>query len=104
MTPISKSEAIYLIQHGYFPAPKILQIEITNDCPLACPQCYKTNRQPSYMRPDVFKKAVDEAEQIGVYLVTLNGGEPLCHPDFLEMVTYAACKQMLVVTYISGFG
>lgn len=56
------------------------------------------------MRPDVFKKAVDEAEQIGVYLVTLNGGEPLCHPDFLEMVTYAACKQMLVVTYISGFG
>ena len=56
------------------------------------------------MRPDVFKKAVDEAEQIGVYLVTLKGGEPLCHPDFLEMVTYAACKQMLVVTYISGFG
>lgn len=104
MTAISKSEAIYMLQNGYFPAPKILQIEITNDCPLACPQCYKTDRKPSYMRFDVFKNVIDEAKKIGIYLVTLNGGEPLCHPDFLEMVTYAASKQMLVVTYISGFG
>ena len=104
MMTISKNEAIYLIQHGYFPAPKSLQIEITDDCPLACPQCYKANQQASYMRFDVFQKVIDEAAQIGAYPITLNGGEPLCHPDFLEMVTYAAYKQMLVTTFISGFG
>ena len=101
---ISKREAINLIQFGFLPAPKILQIEITNACPLACPQCYKTNLQPSYMQYDIYQRTVDEAAKIGVALVTLNGGEPLCHPDFLKMVTYAAHKQMLVVTYISGFG
>lgn len=31
-------------------------------------------------------------------------GRAALSSGFLEMVTYAACKQMLVVTYISGFG
>lgn len=28
-------------EKGYFKFPPILQIEITQKCPLSCPQCYK---------------------------------------------------------------
>ena len=33
--------AVYFRRNGYLPMPKVLQVEITNYCPLNCPQCYK---------------------------------------------------------------
>ena len=40
-------------EKGYFKFPPILQIEITQKCPLSCPQCY-TQMENGILRYKVF--------------------------------------------------
>ncbi|MCT4605054.1 MAG: radical SAM protein [Marinisporobacter sp.] len=81
-------------------APLHLDIEPTNACNLKCPMCPRTilvnddekkgNFKVGMMSMDTFKKIIDEAVAIGVYSIKLNWlGEPLVHPQIVEMVRYA---------------
>lgn len=97
-----KDSNLYYLRNRFWPAPKELQIEITNRCPLACPQCYKGDTNTANMPLKIYTDIIDEAARIGVSLVNINGGEPLCHPDFNNMVRYAVNKRIMVMTYISG--
>ena len=35
------NEIEFLKMKGYSATPKIVQMEVTRECPLSCPQCYK---------------------------------------------------------------
>lgn len=35
------NEIEFLKMKGYSATPKIVQMEVTGECPLSCPQCYK---------------------------------------------------------------
>ena len=35
------NEIEFLKMKGYSVTPKIVQMEVTRECPLSCPQCYK---------------------------------------------------------------
>jgi len=90
-------------------APLHLDIEPTNACNLKCPMCPRTVllNKPSesdfkvgHMQLDTYKKIIDEAVEIGVYSVKLNWlGEPLVHPDIVEMVSYAKRKGIIDVMF-----
>ncbi len=72
--------------------PSQAQIEITNRCNLNCTMCPRDyfNLSREDMPLDTFKEIID---QLGdVKLLTLTGwGEPLIHPQILEMIRH--CKQ-----------
>ena len=83
---------------------KIINIELTNVCPLHCPQCYCKNEGGKHIDLSKAKRAVDEAVSDGVTLVNLSGGETLCYPDLYELISYSSHTGVSVNIAISGWG
>lgn len=80
--------------------PPYLLIEPVSSCNLKCPFCFQIDksftRKPfmGVMKFDLFKKIVDEADQIGVGAVTLaSRGEPTMHKEFIDMLKYLSSKK-----------
>lgn len=68
---------------------------ITSGCNLACRHCWinpsfeHVHNIGEYFNYKLFKIAVDEALPLGLNRIKFTGGEPLLHPDFIDMVNYA---------------
>jgi len=85
------------INLGY---PPYLLIEPVSTCNLKCPFCFQLDksftRKPfmGVMVFELFKKVVDEANELGVGAVTLaSRGEPTLHKKFSEMLEYLNKKK-----------
>lgn len=81
-----------------------LHIELTDKCPLSCPQCYKDNKQASEMPFPVLVKLVQEAQKLNLFQIALGGGEPLVYSKLLVAVKLIAKTQMAVSLTTSGYG
>ncbi|MEW5766367.1 MAG: radical SAM protein [bacterium] len=80
-----------------------IEIELTNDCNLnciICPRTSKMTRETGYMDFDLFKKIIDETSASSVHFSGL--GEPLLHPNVLEMFAYAKDKGLEVGLWTNG--
>lgn len=84
-------------------APIIMNIELTDYCPMKCKQCYKKQK---YTNLDWLKfvELVNEAKEIGVKKILLSGGEPLCYPYLFEAISLIHEKHIFVCISSSGFG
>lgn len=79
-----------------------INIELTNKCPLHCPQCYCSLEGDKHIDLETAKAKVREAAEHGVQVVNLSGGETLCYPWLYELTSYASqlCEQINIA--ISG--
>jgi MoaA/NifB/PqqE/SkfB family radical SAM enzyme len=80
--------------------PPYIIIEPVSTCNLRCPFCFQTDksftRKPymGVMNFQLFKKVVDEANDIGVGAISLaSRGEPTMHKQLAEMLEYAGKKE-----------
>ncbi len=82
--------------------PSVIWIEPTNSCNLNCIMCDREailRRGKGFMSLELFIKIIDQAAEQKVEKVNLQmGGEPLLHPNLLEMIRYAKGKT-LVTTF-----
>lgn len=73
--------------------PFMIGLEVTNDCPLECIMCPRTHRKidPGYISLDLFEKITNEcAKNKGMIELVFTGmGEPLLHPQILDMFQIA---------------
>jgi radical SAM protein with 4Fe4S-binding SPASM domain len=82
--------------------PMAVAFEPTTSCNLRCPECPSGLR--SFTRPtgmlseELFRKTIDELENSLLYLTFYFQGEPYLHPQFLEMVQYAAKRKIYTAT------
>ena len=72
-------------------------IELCNVCNLRCALCPSGNgqlkRKTGFMKPDLFKRIVDELDDTYVrHLVPVMWGESLLHPQLVELLQYARRK------------
>ena len=82
----------------YYPL-KHLHIEITMECNERCIHCYLPNKLKSkgdQLSFSDFCKIVDEFVTLGGDDITLSGGEPLKHPDFIKMLDYCNSKNLVI--------
>lgn len=87
--------------------PIHLDIEITNYCNLVCTMCPRTVRIKQgtfgkllHMDFELFKKLIEEGATNGVSSVKFNYlGEPLMHPNIVEMVKYCKDKGIIDVIF-----
>lgn len=79
--------------------PMMLVLSYVYPCNALCPHCPYTNsnirkeyRDAPYMSPGIFRKIADEAGKYGAYLRISGGGEPMLHPNAVELMVYAKQK------------
>ena len=82
--------------------PVALSFEPTTSCNLRCPECpsgLRSFTRPTGMLPDaLFRKTIDEVASRLWYLIFYFQGEPYLHPNFLDLVKYAADKGIYTAT------
>lgn len=86
--------------------PMMLVLSFAYPCNALCPHCPYTNssirkeyRDAPYMSEAIFKKIADESGPHGAYLRISGGGEPMLHPQAVELLVYAkkvGCKIGLI--------
>ena len=85
-----------------------LYFYLTKGCNLACRHCWLApefdphgNKQP-VLPLELFEQAIEEAIPLGLSGVKLTGGEPLLHPDFLDMLDVLMQKGLRLALETNG--
>ena len=87
-------------------SPMTISIEPTTACNLRCPECPSGlrafTRETGNLKPDFFRKAIDELYKDLIYLIFYFQGEPYINPSFLDMVKYAHDRGIYTITSTNG--
>jgi len=80
-------------------------IEPTNHCNFDCVMCYRGERERGYMSWKTFIEVMYQIKKIRtINLIGLNfAGEPLLHPNFLEMINYINSQKDFRIVLQSHF-
>jgi MoaA/NifB/PqqE/SkfB family radical SAM enzyme len=81
-------------QTGLSP-PRVVTVMITNGCNLQCRHCWPESSSRYISRPvsgDALKRLIRELADLQVEEICLTGGEPLTHPDWLEILSYSCSR------------
>jgi radical SAM protein with 4Fe4S-binding SPASM domain len=87
--------------------PLHLDIDVTTACNLRCPMCPRTliiehsmKWKNEFFPLELYKSIIDEGVSYGLCAVNLNYlGEPLLHPDIVEMVQYASKRGVIDIMF-----
>ena len=82
---------------------KLMHIEITDRCPLNCPQCYTHINDGNDMPYALIEKHILDAQDHGVKIIALSGGEPLVYPDLIKVIKKIKTLGMACVMSTSGY-
>lgn len=78
------------------PTPFELCVDLTQACTERCVHCYVPEHGASHLpKEDVFR-VLDQFASMGGLKVKFTGGECMLHPDFKEILDYAACSDMVI--------
>lgn len=73
--------------------PELVDVKITDRCAHGCAFCYQGSTPDGEDAPlDRVKQIIDTLAEAGVFEMAIGGGEPTEHPDFAEILLYAAAK------------
>jgi MoaA/NifB/PqqE/SkfB family radical SAM enzyme len=81
-----------------------VNLELTNHCNLRCTICpvNTTMRRPKgFMDPALFRRVIDENPGFH-FVLAFQWGEPLLHPQFFELVRYAADRGVRTMITSNG--
>ena len=74
----------------YFPF--LVHMVITRNCNLSCGYCHEYNKTSLPVSVDQLIRRIDRLKELGTLALTITGGEPLLHPDVLELLGYSRGK------------
>lgn len=83
------------------------EIEITSLCNFRCIHCYVNKgsdeaQENNFIVLPLFKDICDELRSCGCIWLLITGGEPLIHPNFLEMWEYASKLGLKLSLFTNG--
>ncbi len=68
-------------------APELVDIKITDFCPIGCSYCYQDSTKAGvHGELDFIESLAYSFKDMGVFEVALGGGEPTMHPNFVEIL------------------
>jgi MoaA/NifB/PqqE/SkfB family radical SAM enzyme len=83
-------------------APFLVQVVVTRRCNLACAYCNEFDDHSAPVPTGVLKERFRLVKELGAWALDFSGGEPLLHPDAVELVTYAKRLGFFRVTLITN--
>lgn len=82
--------------------PDQLSIAVLRACPNSCIHCSAPSRQGEILSRSEIERAIDEALELGSYLVTFDGGEPMLRDDLCQMVAHVDSRA-ISAAFTSGY-
>lgn len=85
-----------ICDNRYFPK---LNWAITGKCNFNCRHCFMASDNSPMLGEfsrEEWHKILDECEHCGIQSITLTGGEPMLHPDFMEIVQECARRRLCI--------
>jgi len=85
--------------------PIFAGIEITNKCNLNCVHCYNDKYDKKHLidiNPDDFRLILSRLQTLGVFSVSISGGEPLCHNNFEDICKLLKEKKFVAELVTNG--
>lgn len=82
--------------------PIAAHLYVTDRCNLDCSYCTEYDNSRSHPKLSDLKLWIDKIRQLGCIRIGIQGGEPLSHPDIVEIVDY--CKNLNLKTTMSTNG
>lgn len=76
----------------FFHVPQKMEVDITTQCNFKCIHCGRDaspGKQQGTMRLEDYIELIERAADIGVTSLTVMGGEPTSHPEFIELALMA---------------
>ncbi len=90
----------FSLRTGYYP-PRAMLISPTMRCDLHCYGCYAGNYpREGELRAEEIHRILNEAEEMGIHLVIVLGGEPFLRKDLLDI--YGRHPQILFQVFTHG--
>ncbi len=85
--------------------PEQVSIGITSSCPNNCIHCSAAGMQAgSELQLGEIKSIIEQALELGCYLITFDGGEPLFRRDLEAMIKHVDREKAIAASFASGFG
>ena len=75
--------------------PFMVSYSITRKCNLKCKHCYSSSvdqAAPGELSTEEAFRFIDDLSEWGIGLLIIDGGEPLCREDLLDILEYASSK------------
>jgi len=86
--------------YGFYP-PFLLVISPTMRCNLNCYGCYAWEyNKAEELETDLIHRLLNEAREMGIYFITISGGEPFIRRDLLDI--FAAHDDLYFQVYTNG--
>lgn len=82
---------------------EMMNIELTTNCPLRCPQCYCSLTGGKNIDLTLATKFIAEGKKLGLQEVMLSGGETLCYPYLVELIKYSTSLGVKSNVALSGY-
>ncbi|MCQ8902613.1 MAG: radical SAM protein [Methanothrix sp.] len=82
--------------------PDQLSISVFRGCPNSCIHCSAPSRSGDLLERDLVKRVISESLDLGTYLVTFDGGEPMLRQDLPELVA-AVDERAIATCFTSGY-
>ncbi len=87
-------------QYGFYP-PFLLVLSPTMRCNLRCYGCYAGQYEKgAELETELIHRVLHEAKEMGIYFITISGGEPFIRQDLLKI--FAAHGDMYFQVYTNG--
>jgi len=90
-----------LLNRGLY-GPFLAQLVVTRRCNLTCGYCNEFDEVSEPVPLATLKARVDKLKALGTFSLEFTGGEPMLHPDIVELIAYARSKSFHKVMMISN--
>ena len=90
--PVKGIQSHVLEKNGKLTSPLSVSLEITNDCNQDCVFCVQSVKRRTgslekhHISLEYLETLLNKAQSLGVLEFQISGGEPACHPHFMDIV------------------
>lgn len=84
-------------------APLTINWAINNSCNFACSHCYSRDDTHDELPTDLLRSCIEKVAKAGVFSINFGGGEPMLHPNLLDVAAFSSALGLRVSMNSNGW-